>query len=90
MLHIGKYLYKFIVIICAKLLKWFAHENWGGTMRAYNLCRSGCCPVVEVGTKNVKIGEEDNLCTLKKSEWKRLVRKIKKQGGTVKLKANLL
>jgi len=46
-------------------------------MKVYNLCSKGCCPVVEVGGKNVKIGEKGNLCTLKKSEWSSLVRKIK-------------
>ena len=47
-------------------------------MKVYNLCSKGsCCPVVKVGEKSVKIGEKGNLCTLKKSEWSTLVRKIK-------------
>ncbi len=42
------------------------------------LCRErGCCPVVEIGDNYVKIGEKDNLCTLKKQEWNTLVDKIK-------------
>ncbi len=42
------------------------------------LC-GGCskCPSVEIGKEEVRIGELGNLCTLKKSEWKTLVEKIK-------------
>jgi hypothetical protein len=44
-------------------------------MKIY-LCDKGCCPAVEVGKTNVKIGEKGNLCTLKKREWTALKRKI--------------
>jgi len=47
-------------------------------MGIYNLCGTkGCCPVVELGQKYVRIGEKGNLCTLKKAEWNALVGKIK-------------
>lgn len=47
-------------------------------MTTYNLCgKDGCCPVVEVGANSVKIGEEGNLCALKKSEWEALKTKIR-------------
>lgn len=50
-------------------------------MTTYNLCgKKGCCPVVEVGADIVKIGEEGNLCILKKSEWETLKLKIKSGG----------
>lgn len=46
-------------------------------MKVVSLCGTcKCCPAVEVGEDHVKIGEEGNLCTLKKSEWKILVEKI--------------
>ena len=46
--------------------------------QTYYLCgEKGCCPVIEVGKSDVKIGEEGNLCILKKSEWNTLVSKIK-------------
>ena len=47
-------------------------------MKVYDFCgKKGCCPQVLVGAKSVKIGEEGNICTLKKSQWTTLVRKIK-------------
>ena len=46
-------------------------------MVTYNLCKSGCCPVVKVTGDSIKIGEEGNLCTLKRSEWETLKSKIK-------------
>lgn len=47
-------------------------------MTTYTLCgEKGCCPVVDVGDKTVKIGEGRNLVELKKSEWDTLIRKIK-------------
>ena len=47
-------------------------------MKKIYLCGdSGCCPVVEIDEDEVRIGEEGNLCTLKKDEWDTLVKKIK-------------
>ena len=47
-------------------------------MKRIYLCgERGCCPVVEIGKKEVKIGEEGNLCVLKKEEWNTLISKIK-------------
>ncbi|MCK5559884.1 MAG: hypothetical protein KAJ51_04800 [Thermoplasmata archaeon] len=47
-------------------------------MKKIYLCGdSGCCPVVEIDGDEVRIGEDDNLCTLKREEWETLVRKIK-------------
>lgn len=47
-------------------------------MKVVSLCGScKSCPVVEVDVDKVRIGEEGNLCTLKKSEWKTLVEKIR-------------
>ncbi len=41
------------------------------------LCGSGgCCPMVVVEQDSVQIGEEGNLCVLKKEEWNALVDKI--------------
>jgi hypothetical protein len=45
-------------------------------MRIVNLCQKGCCPRVELGEDSVRIGEEGNLCTLRKEEWESLRRKI--------------
>ena len=46
--------------------------------KTFYLCgEKGCCPVVEVGKSEVMIGEEGNLCVLKKSEWNTLILKIK-------------
>ncbi len=36
----------------------------------------GCCPAVEILEDHVKIGEEGNLCVLKKEEWAALRSKI--------------
>ncbi|MBN2013569.1 MAG: hypothetical protein JW778_00165 [Candidatus Altiarchaeota archaeon] len=47
-------------------------------MKVISLCGScKCCPAVEVDKEEVRIGEKGNLCTLKKSEWKTLVEKIR-------------
>ncbi len=47
-------------------------------MKKIYLCQDGgCCPVVEIGPDEVRIGEENNLCVLKKEEWNTLVKKIK-------------
>lgn len=50
-------------------------------MKAVSLCVGSLwnpkCPVVEISDDEVKIGEEGNLCTLKKSEWNTLVEKVK-------------
>jgi hypothetical protein len=47
-------------------------------MKVVELCGDKkCCPVVEIDSDVVRIGEDGNLCTLKLSEWKTLVKKIK-------------
>jgi hypothetical protein len=47
-------------------------------MKVVELCGDKkCCPVVELDTDVVRIGEAGNLCTLKLSEWKTLVEKIR-------------
>ena len=47
-------------------------------MRKVTICgKSGCCPKVEIYDDEVKIGEEENFCVLKKKQWKSLVEKIK-------------
>jgi hypothetical protein len=46
-------------------------------MKIVNLCSGkSCCPVVKVGEEKVEIGEEGNLCVLKKIEWETLKKKI--------------
>lgn len=45
-------------------------------MKIYLCGDKGCCPAVEIGKTYVKIGEKGNLCTLKKSEWTALKRKV--------------
>jgi len=46
-------------------------------MKILSLCREGsCCPVVKITDKHVEIGEKDNICILKKSEWEVLKKKI--------------
>ena len=46
--------------------------------KIFYLCEEkGCCPVVEVGKSEVKIGEKGNLCALKRDEWNTLISKIK-------------
>jgi len=40
------------------------------------LCSSGCCPMVVVDNDKVQIGEEGNICTLRKDEWNALVDKV--------------
>ncbi|MBI2831714.1 MAG: hypothetical protein HYX79_05610 [Chloroflexi bacterium] len=48
-------------------------------MKIVELCREGsCCPVVKIGKDRVEIGEEGNLCVLKKEEWETLKEKILK------------
>ncbi|MDP6459828.1 MAG: hypothetical protein QF829_03445 [Candidatus Hydrothermarchaeota archaeon] len=47
-------------------------------MRIVNLCEKGCCPRVEICADFVRIGEEDNTCTLKKGEWASLREKVLK------------
>ena len=47
-------------------------------MRKIKLCHgSSGCPSVEIGSIEVRIGENDNMCVLKKKEWNLLVKKIK-------------
>ena len=46
-------------------------------MKIVTLCSCGsCCPVVKLADGHVEIGEEGNLCTLTKSEWETLKKKI--------------
>jgi len=46
-------------------------------MKIVSLCSPGsCCPVVKISDEYVEIGEKDNTCTLKKSEWEVLKKKI--------------
>jgi len=47
-------------------------------MKIVTLCQEGsCCPVVKISDEHVEIGEKDNVCVLKKSEWETLKEKIK-------------
>lgn len=46
------------------------------TKKVIELCSKGCCPVVELDEDAVKIGEEGNLCVLRKEEWAALKAKI--------------
>ncbi|WP_309492486.1 hypothetical protein [Candidatus Hecatella orcuttiae] len=46
-------------------------------MKIVTLCGEGsCCPTVEVDEKEVRIGEEGNLCKLTPEQWNTLVDKI--------------
>lgn len=46
-------------------------------MKVVSLCGGDkCCPVVEMGSDCVKIGEKGNMCRLKKREWNSLREKI--------------
>jgi|TARA_Y100000310_G_scaffold223143_1_gene224968 hypothetical protein len=46
-------------------------------MKVVELCEpGGCCPVVKISDEQVEIGEEDNTCILKTSEWDVLKKKI--------------
>ncbi len=46
-------------------------------MKIVNLCgQDSCCPVVKITDESVEIGEKDNTCILKKSEWETLKKKI--------------
>jgi hypothetical protein len=46
-------------------------------VKIVNLCGAdGCCPVVKIGDDHVEIGEKDNTCILKKSEWEALKKKV--------------
>lgn len=47
-------------------------------MKVVNLCQKGCCPRVEIHEDFVRIGEEENTCTLKKEEWASLKEKVLK------------
>jgi len=48
-------------------------------MKIVSLCREGsCCPVVKITDDYVEIGEKDNICLLKKSEWEVLKEKVLK------------
>lgn len=47
-------------------------------MKTYLCPGKGCCPAVEIGRRDVKIGEKGNLCTLNKREWATLKGKIAK------------
>lgn len=46
-------------------------------MKVYLCSDKGCCPAVEAAEGVVRIGEEGNLCTLKRDEWNALVQKVK-------------
>lgn len=41
------------------------------------LCKSGCCPAVELHVDGVVIGETGNQCRLSKDEWNALLAKVK-------------
>jgi len=46
-------------------------------MKVITLCSGeSCCPVVKIYDERVEIGEEGNLCILKKKEWEALKSKI--------------
>ncbi|MEE8470690.1 MAG: hypothetical protein V3S51_05105 [Dehalococcoidia bacterium] len=45
-------------------------------MKIVSLCGKGHCPVVKIDDERVEIGEKDNICVLKKSEWESLKQKI--------------
>jgi len=46
-------------------------------MKIVSLCKpDSCCPVVKITDEYVEIGEKDNICILKKSEWEVLKKKI--------------
>ena len=46
-------------------------------MKIVSLCsEKSCCPVVKIDDERVEIGEKDNICILKKSEWETLKNKI--------------
>ena len=45
-------------------------------MKIVELCGSGHCPVVKIADDHVEIGEENNVCTLTRSQWETLKRKI--------------
>ncbi len=46
-------------------------------MKIVSLCGDrGCCPVVKIADDHVEIGEKNNVCVLKKSEWETLKKKI--------------
>lgn len=46
-------------------------------MKSVKLCREGsCCPEVNVLDTFVKIGEDDNICTLTVDQWEILREKI--------------
>jgi hypothetical protein len=46
-------------------------------LKIVTLCgEQSCCPVVKIDDDCVEIGEKDNICVLKKSEWETLKKKI--------------
>jgi hypothetical protein len=53
-------------------------NNWVIKMKVYLCKEKGCCPSVEIGENEVRIGEEGNYCTLSKEEFNSLKEKIKK------------
>lgn len=41
--------------------------------RRFELCKGGgCCPAIEIDDREVRVGEEGNLCVLKPEEWRAL------------------
>jgi len=45
-------------------------------VKVVQLCNSGCCPIVCINEEYIDIGEEGNMCRLRKEEWNTLVDKI--------------
>ncbi|UCG54428.1 MAG: hypothetical protein JSV32_07545 [Dehalococcoidia bacterium] len=46
-------------------------------MKIISLCgEQSCCPIIKIGEDRVEIGEKENVCVLKKSEWEILKKKI--------------
>lgn len=44
------------------------------------LCKEGsCCPEVRIGETQVRIGEDDNTCTLTREQWEILKEKVLKR-----------
>jgi hypothetical protein len=46
-------------------------------LKIVSLCgEQSCCPLVKIDENRVEIGEKDNVCILKMSEWDTLKKKI--------------
>ena len=47
-------------------------------MEIINLCgEKGHCPAVKIEKERVSMGEDSNVCVLKRDEWNSLIEKIK-------------